>query len=97
MSEGMSVAEEIESKLRQEFEPQQFALQDDSAMHVGHRGATSGGGHYSVTIVSEKFEGCSRLERHRLVYAALDGMVGDAIHALAIQTRTPAEQAQQQR
>ena len=97
MSEELSVAEEIEQRLRREFEPQLFTLQDDSAMHVGHRGATSGGGHYSVTVVSDRFEGCSRLQRHRLVYAALEGMVGDAIHALAIQTRTPVEQAEQPR
>ena len=86
-----STAATIERKLRDAFKPEQFELQDDSAQHAGHRGATSGGGHFQVKIVSDAFDGMSRLERHRAIYAALNGMVGNAIHALAIQAQTPKE------
>ena len=74
----------IERQLRERFAPTHFELHDDSAKHVGHPGATSGGGHYSVVIVSDAFEALGRLERHRLVYAELGSMVGAEIHALAI-------------
>ena len=76
----------IERLLRAQFEPVHFDLQDDSAKHVGHPGASSGGGHYSVVIVSGSFEGLSRLERHRQVYTVLEPLIGAEIHALAIRT-----------
>jgi len=81
----------IERLLRARFEPQHFKLRDDSAKHVGHAGASSGGGHYSVLIVSSMFEGMNRLERHRQVYAALGALVGAEIHALAIQAIAASE------
>ena len=55
-------ARRIESILRERFCPLHFALRDDSARHAGHAGATSGGGHFHVTLVSAAFEGRSRLE-----------------------------------
>ncbi len=76
----------IERLLRARLEPVHFELQDDSAKHVGHPGASSGGGHYAVVIVSSAFEGLSRLERHRRVYAAWEGMIGAEIHALVLRT-----------
>jgi BolA protein len=80
--------EKIERLLRERLAPGRVELVDDSAKHAGHAGATSGGGHYSVLVVADAFEGLGRLERHRLVYAALEGMIGTEIHALAL--RTPA-------
>ncbi len=87
-----TTAEKIERLLRERFDPTQFELTDDSAKHAGHPGATSGGGHYSVVIVSNVFEGLSRLERHRAVYGAVESMIGSEIHALAIRTVAPSEQ-----
>lgn len=81
----------IERLLRERFAPTHFELSDDSAKHAGHPGATSGGGHYSVVIVSTAFEGMTRLERHRSVYGSVGSMIGEEIHALAIRTFTPAE------
>ena len=86
-----STAEKIERRLRERLNPSHFELVDDSAKHVGHPGATSGGGHYNVVVVAEAFEGLGRLERHRLVYDALEGMVGEEIHALAMRTPAPSE------
>ena len=63
---------------------------DDSALHVGHVGNT-GGGHFSLTIVSEAFDGLSLLKRHRLVYEAANTLMKSDIHALSIKAFTPAE------
>jgi len=67
-------------------------LTDDSARHAGHPGATSGGGHYRVDLVSAEFEGRTRVEQHRLVYQALGELIPTEIHALGLATRTPSEQ-----
>jgi stress-induced morphogen len=47
------------------------------------------GDHYSATVVSEAFRGKTRVQQHQLVYEALRGNVGGALHALALQTKTP--------
>ena len=84
-------AEKLERTLRDQFRPTAFRLRDDSAKHAGHAGATGGGGHYKVAIVSAAFEGKSRLEQHRMVYDALGSMIGREVHALALDTRAPSE------
>jgi stress-induced morphogen len=47
------------------------------------------GDHYAATVVSETFRGLSRVRQHQLVYAALQGRMGGALHALALQTSAP--------
>lgn len=47
------------------------------------------GDHYAATVVSEAFRGLSRVKQHQLVYAALQGRMGGALHALALQTSAP--------
>ncbi len=47
------------------------------------------GDHYSATVVSEAFRGRSRVQQHQMVYAALQGRMGGALHALALQTNPP--------
>lgn len=85
----MSVdASEIEAALRAALAPEQLAVQDDSHLHAGHAGAREGR-HFSVAITSTRFEGLTRIARHRLVYDALDGLMTRGIHALAIDARTP--------
>ena len=73
------------------LEPAVLELSDDSHMHVGHAGAASGGGHYSLKIVSPRFEGQRLVMRHRLVYDALHEMMKTDIHALAITALAPSE------
>lgn len=51
------------------------------------------GDHYAATVVSEAFRGKSRVEQHRMVYEALQGSMGGALHALALQTSAPALEA----
>jgi len=86
-----TTAARMERLLRARFDPAHFELRDDSAKHVGHPGASLGGGHYSVVIVSATFEGLSSLERHRQVYTALDPLIGTEIPALAIRTIAASE------
>jgi BolA protein len=81
----------IETLLRQAFEPVTLQVEDESALHAGHAGARSGGGHYRVTIVSAAFAGKNTVARHRLIYAALGDLIPGAIHALAIRASTPDE------
>ncbi len=84
----MSVVDEIRSRLAQ-LEPTRLDLIDDSALHAGHAGARSGGGHYRLSIVSAAFSGKNTVARHRLIYAALGEMMRREIHALAIQAQSP--------
>ncbi|MFN7953888.1 MAG: BolA family protein [bacterium] len=80
----------IERKLREALAPTHFTIGDDSAKHRGHKTA-SGGGHYDIVVVSERFTGMSAIERQRLVYSILAEEMGSQIHALAMRTLTPAE------
>jgi stress-induced morphogen len=45
--------------------------------------------HFSARVVAEAFSGLSRIEQHRLVYAAFEGALGGEIHALQLKTETP--------
>ena len=85
------ILEEIERRLRGSLAPTDLALVDESAMHAGHAGAASGGGHYRLRIVTPRFTGLARIARHRLVYDSLADLMRIAIHALAIEALTPDE------
>lgn len=76
--------ERIRSLLEAALEPESLVVEDDSHLHVGHEGAKGGLGHFSVSIVSAKFNGLNMLARHRAVYTALGDMMQTDIHALAI-------------
>jgi stress-induced morphogen len=47
------------------------------------------GDHYAAVVVSEAFRGKSRVQQHQIVYQALKGQMGGALHALALQTSAP--------
>ncbi|MEJ7806744.1 MAG: BolA family protein [Telluria sp.] len=83
--------ERIGAQLTAALQPTLLELSDDSAMHVGHAGAASGGGHYSLTIVSPHFEGQRLVMRHRLVYDSVHDMMHTEIHALSITALAPSE------
>ena len=76
--------EKIRQLLEEAFAPESLDVDDDSHMHAGHEGAKGGLGHFSVSIVSAKFNGMRVLARHRAVYDALGDMMQTDIHALAI-------------
>ncbi|AWM88458.1 BolA family protein [Microvirga sp. 17 mud 1-3] len=47
------------------------------------------GDHYAATVISTAFKGKSRVQQHQMVYAALQGRMGGALHALALTTQAP--------
>lgn len=86
------VEDRIRSKLEAAFTPLRLEILDDSAKHSGHAGAREGGeSHFSVFIVSQRFEGLNRVARQRLVNAALAEDLAGPVHALALKTLSPAE------
>lgn len=88
----MSTREAIINKLREAFTPESLDVADESHLHEGHAGHRAGGEtHFRVYIVSPAFEGKSRIERHRMVNAALDAELQGSVHALAIRAQAPGE------
>lgn len=81
----------MRSRFQAALAPLELTLEDDSALHAGHAGAASGGGHYNVRIVSLQFEGLKLVTRHRLVYDSVHDMMHKEIHALAITALAPSE------
>jgi BolA protein len=81
----------LEAALREAFSPESIEVLDESHRHRGHPGAASGGGHFRVILVSGRFEGRTRIERHRMVYETLGDWMGSEIHALALETWSPSE------
>jgi len=90
----MNRLDRIREQLIATFSPTECQLVDESHMHAGHAGAASGGGHYRLHIVSNRFEGLNRVSRHRLVYDSLHEMMHTDIHALAIVAVAPSEISQ---
>lgn len=81
----------FENDLRSAFQLTHLQIEDESHLHAGHAGAATGGGHFKLTIVTPEFEGVSKVDRHRAVYAALNKHFPAAIHALTILAFTPSE------
>ena len=89
----MDTVEIIDKNLREKLEAKYVEIIDESHLHRGHK-AAGGGGHYSVRVVSPRFENLNVMERIRLVHKALDiEMTGTPklIHALQVKTFTPEE------
>lgn len=93
---------EVERRMRrnltQALSPTRLEIVDDSARHVGHAGARPGGeSHFHLDIQSAAFAGLGRLERHRLVYAALGDALAGPVHALSIKALAPGEESRETR
>jgi len=71
--------------------PARLEIRDDSDKHVGHAGASSGAGHFSLTIVSEHFLGLTRVARHRAILERVGDLIPYPVHALSIEAYTPDE------
>ncbi|MBX3019610.1 MAG: BolA family transcriptional regulator [Bdellovibrionaceae bacterium] len=83
------IFEAIEAKVRAAFQPSHLELENES--HTHHRGGDET--HFRLVVVSAAFEGVSRVDRQRRVYALLDEERAAGLHALAMWTYTPAEWA----
>jgi BolA protein len=81
-------AEKIEAALQRAFAPRVLQVVDDSEAHRGHAGFQEGGeSHFNVRVESEKFQGVSRIARHRMVHDAIGKDLMSEIHALALTLR----------
>jgi stress-induced morphogen len=88
----MSMEQTIREKLTDTFTPQSLEVVNDSHRHAGHASSPgTGESHFRVEIVSDKFTGLSRVERHRLVNEALAAELSGEVHALAMKTLAPGE------
>jgi BolA protein len=92
----MTVASSMREKLTAAFAPNALEIQDESARHAGHAGATRADGsqgetHFHVRLVSPAFEGLSRVERQRRVHAALKDELAGPVHALSLTLLAPTE------
>jgi BolA protein len=91
----MQVAAKITEKLTKAFSPSKLLIENDSHKHAGHAGARNapvpGESHFTVTIVSDRFTGRSRIERHRMVHEVLAEELAGPVHALAVVAKAPDE------
>ena len=87
-----AVIEAIRTKLSTAFSPARLEVEDDSARHHGHAGATPGGeSHFNVVIEARIFEGMGRVQRQRAVYGALAEELAGPVHALSLKALAPGE------
>ena len=92
MNADQPVKHAITNKLREAFSPESLDVVDESYLHEGHAGHRPGGEtHFSIYIVSDAFEGKSRVERHRMINNALAEELTGPVHALAIKAQAPGE------
>ena len=77
----MISADELRQRLETTFPGAEISISD----------LTGGSDHFDVKVISEDFAGKSLIQRHRMVYAPLQDVMGGALHALALTTKTPAE------
>lgn len=89
----MTLAQKIQDILREELSPDFLELRNDSARHVGHTGHDGRGGesHFTLRIVSSRFEGKSRIERQRMILNLLRREMDGSLHALSIKAFSPKE------
>ena len=86
------VATEILARLNSALSPCRIELIDKSEQHRGHGGYNPAGeSHFTVRIESAAFAGKSRLERQRMVYAALGELMKERVHALSVRASAPGE------
>lgn len=81
----------IRTALTHALQPAVLTINDESHLHYGHAGAKSGGGHFVVHITSLEFEGKTAVQRHRMVYEAIDHLMNTEIHAVNIIAKAPSE------
>jgi len=77
-------------RLEAALAPTVLSLTDDSEQHRGHGGYNPAGeSHFTLVIESAAFIGKSRVERQRMVHAALGDLLQERVHALSITAREP--------
>ena len=75
----MPTAEELKDRIESALPGARAAVED----------LTGGGDHFRAEVVSDRFEGLSRIEQHQLIYGIFGAEIGGPIHALSLKTSTP--------
>jgi BolA protein len=87
------VATEMLARLNSALSPTRIELSDDSEQHRGHGGYNPAGeSHFTLRIESAEFAGNNRVQRQRMIYAALGDLMHERIHALSIRATAPGEE-----
>ena len=87
------VATDMLRRLNSALSPTKIDLVDDSEQHRGHGGYNPAGeSHFTLRIQSAAFAGKSRVERQRMIYAALGDLMRERVHALSIRASAPGEE-----
>ena len=95
MSERSAATKEtIVRKVTDALAPSHIEVIDESWKHAGHAGAASGGGHFILRVVSDRFAGVPLLDRNRMVFALLKDEMQGEIHALVVKAMTREEWAE---
>lgn len=90
----MTIRHQMEEKLIRDLSPTRLDVIDESHRHAGHAGSRPDGeSHFHIQIVSAAFVGKSRVDRHRMVNAILAEELKERVHAMALTTLTPEEDA----
>jgi stress-induced morphogen len=89
----MTVQQEIEQQLQDNFSPVAMEVANESHMHSVPANSET---HFRVVLVSARFDGCTRVARHQQVYAALSAQLAGPVHALALHTYSPHEWLQRE-
>jgi BolA protein len=88
----MSAEQRLREKLMIALEPTRLDVVNESELHAGHRSSPgTGQSHFRVLVVSPKFTGLSRVQRHRMVNDVIADELNGGIHALALSTYAPGE------
>jgi len=84
---SLPLSAQIHARLVERLLPTELRVTDESAQHAGHVGANDSGlgTHMRVCIASPLFAGLGRVQRHRLVYDALQAFIDQGLHALALE------------
>jgi BolA family transcriptional regulator, general stress-responsive regulator len=86
------VAAEMLRRLNSALSPTSIELIDDSEQHRGHGGHNPAGeSHFTLRIESPAFAGRNRVERQRMIYAALGDLMRERVHALSIRATAPGQ------
>jgi stress-induced morphogen len=88
-----TIQNQIREILREAFEPSRLDVINESHQHAVPAGSET---HFKVLIVSEAFEGRTRVERTRAVMSKLDALMRSGVHALSLRALSPEEEAKGQ-
>jgi BolA protein len=81
----MTIEKIIHDKLVKAFQPELLQIINDSDKHMNHPGSpNSGASHFRIKMIAEAFKDKSRIEKHRLVYAALEDDIKSGVHAIQL-------------